>query len=149
MQNLDGKYAQYGHKESFYKHSIYNLWILIVVAHFPRKFCDVICDTKAFVALRHTSFQFQCSGSLVKWIMNVLWVPNLHHHTNTSFWSHDFFRECRIWKQIKNIAGRQQSLINFNGGFFERNVHWLYAKSHAVIIPFSDSLLATLRAITG
>ena len=68
MLDLDGEYAQYGLKASFYKVSFTN-------------------DENIKYLLT--------SGS--KSILKVLWAPNLHHCNDTTFKSCNFVSACSIW----------------------------------------------------
>ena len=66
MLNLHDEYLLYWHKASFHMGFVDKFWKHILVEHLPLKFGNVICDSKVFVALRHTSSQYQYSGSRFK-----------------------------------------------------------------------------------
>ena len=100
MLNFDGNYAQCGHMSSIGGESIWKLWNHLAFAHLPRDFGNVTFKNKVAVALRHIAFQLKYSRISAKWIMKVLWVPNVHHHNNIGFSWRDFVRECRIWEII-------------------------------------------------
>ena len=103
MLHFDGKYARCEHIASIHAKSNCKFWYHFVFAHLPTSFGEVIFDNKNSVALHHSWFRLQCCGSLAKLILKGLWVPNVHHYNNISFWQCDFVRECRIWEIIKDI----------------------------------------------
>ena len=80
MLNLHGKFAEYVHKGGFYRRSVWILWNQIVVSHLPWKLENIICHSKVLIALQHTSFLFQGSGSPANWIKKVMSESNVHQY---------------------------------------------------------------------
>ena len=44
--------------------------------------------------------RFNQMSELTRPILKALWVPNVHHGTDTTFWSCGFFRDCSVFESI-------------------------------------------------
>ena len=110
MLNFHGEYAQYRYKASFFKGFIncFCNHIVVSTSHVNMVMFSVTAKV-LWLLLRHTSFQYQCSGLTSRLILKVLWVSNVHHDGNdTTFWSCGFVRDCRVWGIFKDFYLQQK-----------------------------------------
>jgi len=108
MLHFEENYAQCGEIASINEQFVCKLSYLWIFSQLPTSFGDISFDNKIAVAHTHILFQTKCSGLSARWIMKVLWVPNVHHHNNIGFWPCDFVRECRTWEIIKEFYLEQK-----------------------------------------